>query len=90
LSSVSGRPLPLVIDTPLGRLDSDHRLKLVTHYFPNASKQVIILSTDEEIDTTLHKKLKKSIGLEYILEYDDELSSTKVSEGYFLETPNVN
>ena len=90
LSSVSGRPLPLVIDTPLGRLDSDHRLKLVTHYFPNASKQVIILSTDEEIDTALHKKLKKSIGLEYILEYDDELSSTKVSEGYFLETPNVN
>jgi DNA sulfur modification protein DndD len=88
LSSVSGRPLPLVIDTPLGRLDSDHRLKLITHYFPNASKQVIILSTDEEIDTALHKKLKKSIGLEYVLEYDDELSSTKVREGYFLESPH--
>ena len=33
----------------MGRLDSEHRLKLVKNYFPNASKQTILLSTDEEI-----------------------------------------
>ena len=88
LATVSGHPLPLVIDTPLGRLDSEHRRKLVTNYFPNASEQVLILSTDEEIDTELHALLKDSISHQYILEYDDSISSTSVRPGYFTETKN--
>ena len=88
LASVSGHPLPLVIDTPLGRLDSEHRRKLVTNYFPNASEQVLILSTDEEIDTELHALLKDSISHQYILEYDDASSSTSIRPGYFAEVSN--
>src|SRR5262249_29402785 len=49
LAQASGRPLPMVIDTPLGRLDSDHRAHLVDRYFPTASHQVVILSPDTEI-----------------------------------------
>jgi len=33
LTQTSGRPLPFIIDTPLGRLDSDHRESLVMDFF---------------------------------------------------------
>jgi len=89
LSSVSGHPLPLVIDTPLGRLDSEHRRRIVTHYFPNASNQVLILSTDEEIDHVLLDLLKDSISHQYIMEYDDEKSTTDIRPGYFAEVSNA-
>ena len=50
LAICSKRKLPVIIDTPLSRLDSNHRTTLVQTYFPNASEQTIILSTDTEID----------------------------------------
>lgn len=84
LSSVAGHPLPLVIDTPLGRLDSEHRKRIVKNYFPNASGQVIILSTDEEIVEELHQLLKDSISHEYIIEYNDATSSSAIRAGYFV------
>lgn len=34
--------LPVIIDTPLSRLDSAHRLSLINIYFPQASEQTII------------------------------------------------
>jgi DNA sulfur modification protein DndD len=49
LANASGRQLPVAIDTPLGRLDSEHRNHLVERYFPQASHQVMLLSTDTEI-----------------------------------------
>jgi DNA sulfur modification protein DndD len=57
LARASGRPLPTIIDTPLARLDSSHRRHLVERYFPVASHQVILLSTDEEIDEDSHRRL---------------------------------
>jgi len=83
LAKASGRPLPCVIDTPLGRLDGTHRSHLVKNYFPYASHQVLLLSTDEEIDDRYHKDLKISIGLEYQIEYDEGTSSSRVNPGYF-------
>lgn len=83
LARASGRPLPAVIDTPLGRLDSTHRSHLVTHYFPRASHQVLLLSTDEEINETYYKKLRPHIAHSYLLEFDDTTGSTSVRRGYF-------
>jgi DNA sulfur modification protein DndD len=83
LARASGRPLPVVIDTPLGRLDSVHRKLLVERYFPNASLQVILLSTDEEIDEQLYEELKPFIGHTYRLDYDDRSGATTVVPGYF-------
>jgi DNA sulfur modification protein DndD len=83
LAKSSGRPLPVIIDTPLGRLDSDHRLNLVRHYFPNAAHQVIILSTDTEVDKGLFKELKPSISHCYHLKYNKKETRTSPVEGYF-------
>lgn len=83
LARASGRPLPIVVDTPLGRLDASHRTHLVERYFPNASHQVLLLSTDEEIDEKYYPKLKSRVGHSYTLEFDDKLDSTQIKPGYF-------
>lgn len=83
LSQKSGKQLPTVIDTPLGRLDSKHRKDFVELYFPNASDQVILLSTDEEIVGRYYKSLKKYLSHEYLIEYDDKKQSSAVARGYF-------
>lgn len=83
LGRASGRPLPAVIDTPLGRLDASHRTHLVERYFPQASHQVLLLSTDKEIDTYYFDKLRPYVGRVYRLDYDDSSHTTRVEEGYF-------
>jgi DNA sulfur modification protein DndD len=83
LAKTSGRPLPIVIDTPLARLDSDHRRLLVEHYFPMASHQVIVLSTDTEVDQVYFDQLRPSIARVYHLDYDQVARSTSIKQGYF-------
>jgi DNA sulfur modification protein DndD len=57
LARAAGRALPTFIDTPLGRLDAGHRQHLVSRYFPFASHQVVLLSTDKEIEGDYHRAL---------------------------------
>jgi DNA sulfur modification protein DndD len=86
LARVAGRDLPMVIDTPLGRLDSEHRALLAERYFPHAAGQVLLLSTDEEIDESLLQTLLPSISHAYILETDPSTHATEVRSGYFWTT----
>lgn len=83
LGIASGRPLPVIIDTPLGRLDSAHRRQLVENYFPYASHQMLLLSTDTEVDHTLFEALEPHISNVYHLEFDSAQARTRVSETYF-------
>lgn len=83
LSKTSGRPLPFVIDTPLGRLDSLHRGQLVERFYPQAGHQVVILSTDTEISDDYAGRLKAHVGRSYLLEYDAKKERTTVKSGYF-------
>ncbi len=83
LARASGRALPSVIDTPLGRLDSSHRKNIVEKYFPFSSHQVFLLSTDEEVDREHFEKLKPWIGHSYILNFDESTNATKIEKGYF-------
>lgn len=85
LAICSKKKLPVIIDTPLSRLDSIHREALITTYFPNASDQTIILSTDSEIDHKYYELMKPHIGDEFTLVYDDELMKTSIKEGYLFE-----
>jgi DNA sulfur modification protein DndD len=81
LARAAGRPLPVVIDTPLGRLDAGHRQHVVERYLPAASHQVAVLSTDTEIDAELHQLLRPSLGAQRRLETDDA-GRTEIVEGY--------
>ncbi|MFI9633593.1 DNA sulfur modification protein DndD [Nocardia sp. NPDC051929] len=85
LARASGQPLPVVIDTPLGRLDRSHRGHLLERYFPQASHQVILLSTDTEIDRDAFERIAPYIGRAYRLEFDPSRNATAVEDGYFRE-----
>lgn len=85
LARVAGHHLPVAIDTPLGRLDSSHRQNLVERYFPSASHQVILLSTDTEIGKTEVERLREldALAHQYLLKYDSSDRQTTVVPGYF-------
>ncbi len=82
IAKSSGKNLPFVIDTPLGRLDSKHRDKLVKYFFPAASHQVLLLSTDQEITENEYKDLKSNIAREYAIYYSKIDQSSYMVEGY--------
>lgn len=86
LAQTSELKLPIIIDTPLSRLDSTHRDNIVNNYFPNAGEQVIILSTDTEIDTNYYRALKPRLSGAASLEFDHRQELTTFRQGYFWET----
>lgn len=83
LAKASPRPLPAIIDTPMARLDSEHRRHLVERYFPHASHQVIILSTDSEVDRSSYATLLPHVSHAFHLRYDEDDQRTEVEDGYF-------
>lgn len=84
LAKTSGRQLPVIIDTPLGRLDSHHRDKLINHYFPFASHQVVLLSTDTEVDERYFASaLSDDISHAYQIRFDALTKSSVLTKGYF-------
>jgi DNA sulfur modification protein DndD len=83
LSKASGRELPIVIDTPVGRLDTTNRRTLFEKYLPYAGHQVIVLSTDTEVDVEWAKRLAPHVARQYRLDYDSSADSTVIRQGYF-------
>lgn len=85
LAECSNKLLPVIIDTPLARLDSLHRKALIERYFPYASSQTIILSTDSEIDESYYKIIKPFVSNEFTLVYNEKEKRSYIKEGYFEE-----
>ena len=83
IAKTSGRPLPFVIDTPLGRLDGAHLSNLVDRFYPAASHQTVLLSTDREIGEAEYARLRPHVARAYRIEYDRERRRTIVHDGYF-------
>lgn len=83
LAKTSGKALPMILDTPLGRLDSNHRQLLIERYFPYASHQVVLLSTDTEIKGYLHSLLEPYVSHTFHLAYQQSEGRTTIEEGYF-------
>lgn len=85
LALCSKKKLPVIIDTPMARLDSIHRRALIEKYFPFASDQTIILSTDSEIYGDYYKLLKKNSSNQFTLVYDEGRKCSSIRTGYFEE-----
>ena len=84
LAICSKKKLPVIIDTPLSRLDSLHRAALIKTYFPNGGEHTFILSTDSEIDSKYYQLMKDDIGDEFTLNYDERTKSTSIERGYLI------
>jgi DNA sulfur modification protein DndD len=83
LAKASGRIAPVVIDTPLGRLDGAHRDYLVERYFPRAGRQVVLLSTDKEITRKYSDAMDDAVSRRYLISYDPRSRSSAFATGYF-------
>ncbi len=83
LALSSGYKLPVIIDTPMARLDSAHRSNFINKYLPNASSQVIVLSTDEEINGKYLDDIKEYVSTSYTLVYDEVEKCSTIHKGYF-------
>lgn len=85
LALSSGYKAPVIIDTPMARLDSAHRTNFVTKYLPAASSQVMVLSTDEEIYGRYLDLVRDKVVDYYTLLYREEEQCTSIVHGYFGE-----
>lgn len=85
LALTSGYKAPVIIDTPMARLDSSHRSNFVTKYLPAASSQVMVLSTDEEIHGRYLDLIRENVVDYYMLLYREEEQCTSIVRGYFGE-----
>lgn len=83
LALSSGYKLPVIIDTPMARLDSAHRSNFINKYLPKASSQVIVLSTDEEINGKYLEDIKEYVNKAYTLIYNDSEKCSSITPGYF-------
>lgn len=83
LAISSGYKLPVIIDTPMARLDSAHRSNFINKYLPNASSQVIVLSTDEEIGGKYLNDIRDYVNAAYTLLYDETEKCSSIYPGYF-------
>ena len=83
LAKTSGKPLPFMLDTPLARLDVSHRDNMIEKFFPYASHQVVIFSTDSEISEQYYQQLLPNLSRSYAMEYLPGEGKTKQHLGYF-------
>jgi DNA sulfur modification protein DndD len=81
LRIVSGSPLPLAIDTPLARLDEVHRLRLIRDYIPEVSDQVLLFTTDAEMDESLLMEIRPYLSHHYQLSHNSQYGTTTVGSG---------
>ena len=86
LAKTSGRPLPFMIDTPLARLDEEHRDSLIEKFYPYASHQMVIFSTNSEINGEFYQKLEPFVERSFVIKYDSQKGKTIKHDNYFFDS----
>ena len=79
MSRVSEEEAPLIMDTPFGRLSSQHR-NSITENLPLLADQLVLFVTDEELRDQARANLEPRIGMEYRLVFNHESSCTDIRE----------
>ena len=67
----SNRNIPIVFDTPAGRLDQEHMTKFYDAIMSRSGSQVIIMPTSKEINDKVINHISKSISKCYTLNYQE-------------------
>jgi DNA sulfur modification protein DndD len=70
LAEITRRRLPLVIDTPLGNADSEHRPRVLKALADIDLDQIIILTHDEEVTEELAENIRGQISQKFLVEYE--------------------
>ncbi|WP_280771815.1 DNA sulfur modification protein DndD [Salipaludibacillus daqingensis] len=81
----SGSRMPFIFDTLLGRLDKTHRERLLTKLIPNFGEQIIILSTDSEIDKEHFELIEPILSKTYTLNFDEENQKVQIQKGKYFD-----
>ncbi len=80
LHSISKSNFPLIVDSPLGRMDTKHVHNLANKYFPSIPSQIILLSHDREVVGESLSLLEPIIKSKYTVRKNEK---PKVVTGYF-------
>ena len=81
IAKTSGRAMPFIIDTPLARLDSVHRTNMTEGFYPYASHQILILSTDSEITEEYYEGIRPHVARSMVVRHKD--GNSQIADGYF-------
>jgi DNA sulfur modification protein DndD len=76
LKDVADRPLPVIIDTPLGRIDRENRALLMTEYFPKAGNPLVLLPTNSEFGQEDYTALADHIALRYVIKNEGGVNAS--------------
>jgi DNA sulfur modification protein DndD len=84
IAEVSQADVPMVVDTPLARLDERHRMNVLQH-LASQPGQIILLSATDEVTGPYLEAIRDKVCAGYHLDYEEleaGVGITKVSEGY--------
>jgi DNA sulfur modification protein DndD len=85
VADLAGCAMPVVMDTPLGRLDSEHRNRIL-RYFSAGKNQTILLAQPDEIHGRYLAQIEPRVAVSYHLDHEvgiDGPGESVVNEGYF-------
>jgi DNA sulfur modification protein DndD len=87
VAGLSGRRLPSIIDTPLGRLDSDHRQRVLA-FFTSRDVQTVLLSQPDEVNAQYLSLIRDRVAAQFHLDHQLRAGGPGGSilvDGYFPE-----
>lgn len=79
VADVSGQEAPIVIDTPVGNMDSKYRERVLRYVASAAPGQVIFLSHDEEISESYRQRLSPAIQKAILVSFEQVAEGSGVS-----------
>ena len=86
ISEYISEEIPMIIDTPLGRLDEKNQSLILNQFYPHASTQVLILPTPSELRHEGFKNLENDISQIFTLSNKGSASSmTEQNKTEFFE-----
>lgn len=68
MKDAAGYDMPVVIDTPLGRIDRENQDNMLINYYPRLSHQVVLLPTNAEVDSRKKALLAAHVADEWLIE----------------------